>query len=166
MVFPGDEPVDVSDGYTPIFIKRVSGREHLLELRVTGRGTSGPARPDAHTSTTPPRWRLSAAERLVLVALGQRYLRHEEYPQPLSWREVADQLSELYPDDAWTAKRAEYIGSLVRKRLSAAGVAGLTREEVGDPVGNALNHNMLLELVSAVVLVPPDLRVLDGLDED
>jgi len=40
----------------------------------------------------------------------------------------------------------------------------LTRDEVGDPVGNALNHNMLVELVSSAVLVPPDLRVLDDLE--
>jgi hypothetical protein len=166
MIFPSDEPVELPDGYTPIFIKSPSGREHLLELRIAGPAGAGPARPNARTTTKPPRWQLSDTERLVLVGLGQRYLRHEEHPQPLSWREVADQLGELYPGGAWTAKRAEYIGGLVRKRLVAAGVAGLTREEVGDPVGNALNHNMLVELVSAAVLVPPDLRVLDGLDED
>ena len=110
-------------------------------------------------------WPLSTDERLVLVVLGQRYLRHVDHPQPLSWRQVADELDELFPGQGWTAKRAEHIGVAVRKRLSAAGVPGLTRDEVGDPVGNALNHNMLLELVSAAVLVPPDLRILDPLDE-
>lgn len=80
---------------------------------------------------------------------------------PLSWRQVADELNELFPDQGWTAKRAEHIGVAVRKRLSQDGVPGLTRDEVGDPVGNALNHNLLVELVSAAVLVPPDLRVLD-----
>jgi len=52
----------------------------------------------------------------------------------------------------------------VRKRLSQAGVPGLPRDEGGDPVGNALNHNLLVELVSAAALVPPDLRILDDLD--
>jgi hypothetical protein len=101
----------------------------------------------------------------VLVVLGQRYLRHEEHPQPLSWRQVADELAELFPGQGWSMKRAEHIGVAVRKRLSASGVPGLTRDEVGDPVGNALNHNMLVELVSAAVLVPPDLRILDPLDD-
>jgi hypothetical protein len=78
---------------------------------------------------------------------------------------VADELTELLPGLGWTAKRAEHIGVAVRKRLSTSGVPGLTRDEVGDPVGNALNHNMLIELVSAAVLVPPDLRILDDADD-
>jgi hypothetical protein len=45
-------------------------------------------------------------------------------------------------------------------------VPGLTRDEVGDPVGNALNHNLMMELVSSATLVPPDLRVLDELGGD
>ncbi|WP_212612401.1 hypothetical protein [Pseudonocardia hierapolitana] len=49
----------------------------------------------------------------------------------------------------------------VRARLSRAGVAGLTREEVSGPVGNALNHNLITELVRSTTLVPPDLRRLE-----
>jgi hypothetical protein len=48
--------------------------------------------------------------------------------------------------------------------LSRAGVAGLTREEVTGPVGNALNHNLLTEMVRSTTLVPPDLRRLDPQD--
>ncbi|GLY83134.1 hypothetical protein Airi02_010640 [Actinoallomurus iriomotensis] len=33
----------------------------------------------------------------------------------------------------------------------------LTHAEIGEPVGNALNHNLLL----STTLVPPDLAVLD-----
>jgi hypothetical protein len=164
MVFPESEPFALPDGYTPLFIRSPSGREHLLEIRIAGPAASTPRRPDAMTNTS-PRWSLSADEKLVLVVLGQRYLRHEEHPQPLSWRQVADELEELRPDEGWTAKRAEHIGVAVRKRLSSSGVPGLTRDEVGDPVGNALNHNMLVELVSSAVLVPPDLRVLDDLED-
>jgi len=49
----------------------------------------------------------------------------------------------------------------VRAWLSQAGVARLTPEEVGEPVGNTLNHNLLTELVQSSTLVPPDLAVLD-----
>jgi hypothetical protein len=51
----------------------------------------------------------------------------------------------------------------VRARLSQGGVAGLTREEVGEPVGNTLNHNLVTELVQSTTLVPPDLAVLNDL---
>jgi hypothetical protein len=50
----------------------------------------------------------------------------------------------------------------VRARLSQAGVARLTREEHDEPIGNALNHNLLTELVQSTTLVPPDLAVLDS----
>ncbi len=112
--------------------------------------------------TQPPRtWRLTEDERLVLVVLGQRYLLHEARPAPLSWRQTADQLAEIRPGSEWTAKRVEHLVVAVRGRLSRGGVAGLTREEVGEPVGNALNHNLLHELTESTSLVPPDLSLLD-----
>ncbi len=52
----------------------------------------------------------------------------------------------------------------MRERLSRGGVAGLTREEVGEPVGNKLNDNLIRALVLSTTLVPPDLRQLDKLD--
>jgi pSer/pThr/pTyr-binding forkhead associated (FHA) protein len=54
--------------------------------------------------------------------------------------------------------------SRVRTRMSRGGVAGLTREEVGEPVGNTLNHNLIRELTESTTLVPPDLR-LAGLED-
>lgn len=80
LLFAGDDSVPLAEGYTPLFVRGSSGREHLLELYVTGpdeqRSTS------RHSdSTQPPRtWRLSATERLVLVTLAQRYLLHESHP--------------------------------------------------------------------------------------
>jgi hypothetical protein len=50
----------------------------------------------------------------------------------------------------------------VRQRLSAKGVPGLTREEVGEPVGNTLNHNLLVALLRSTTLRPADVEVLDG----
>jgi hypothetical protein len=40
------------------------------------------------------------------------------------------------------------------------GVSGLTREESGEPVGSALNDNLLRELLLSTTLVPPDLALL------
>jgi hypothetical protein len=59
----------------------------------------------------------------------------------------------------------EHLVGRVRARLSRAGVAGLTREEVAGSVGNALNHNLLTELVHSTTLVPPDLRRLEPSDD-
>lgn len=146
--------------YTPLFIGSGGGREHLLEVRVSGRPLpTEQARPDSSTRT-PATWQLKGRERLVLVVLGQRYLRHEAHPQPLSWSHAAAELDELRPAEGWTAKRVEYVTSVVRNRFSEAGVRGLTREEVGEPVGNTLNHNLLFELLVSTTLVPPDLQLL------
>jgi hypothetical protein len=40
------------------------------------------------------------------------------------------------------------------------GCFGLTREESGEPVGSALNDNLLRELLLSTTLVPPDLALL------
>ncbi len=81
--------------------------------------------------------------------------------QPLSWSNVEVELRRLRPGEGWTAKRAEHIVAAVRARLVKRDVAGLTRDEVGEPVGNALNSNLILELLLSTTLVPPDLRLLD-----
>jgi hypothetical protein len=158
----GAEPLPVA--YTPLFIRSKRDREHLLEVRVAGGAPAGlpGIRFEDRTSTriVPP-WKLSDRERLVLVVLGQRYLRHEAYPQPLSYRKVAHELAELQPEAGWTSKRAEHTVVDVQARLAQSGVAGLNRIEVGEPVGNALNHNLIMELLLSTTLVPPDLRLLD-----
>jgi len=145
--------------YTPLFIRTEPGREHLLEIRVAAATPTGPWARHDDITRRPTTWRLSQRERLVLIALGQRYLRHEAHPQPQSWNQVAAELDALQPDAGWTAKTAEHIVRDVRLRLAPT-VAGLTRDEVGEPVGNALNHNLLLELLISTTLVPPDLAVL------
>ncbi|QIS14145.1 FHA domain-containing protein [Nocardia arthritidis] len=165
MLFGGEDPLPLDTGYTPMFIRGSGRREHLLELYVTGADTSrtgvGPADP-----TDPPRtWRFSDTERLVLIVLAQRYLLQEAYPQPMAWSQAAIHLDDLQPDAGWTAKRVEHVVEKVRARLSAKGVAGLTREEVGEPVGNTLNHNLIRELIDSTTLIPPDLRLLEFRDE-
>lgn len=147
--------------YTPLFIRTAHGREHLVEIRVAARTAPEPSARTGDRTTSPVLWQLSDRERIVLASLGQRYLRHDGTPRPEAWSTVAEELSEVEPGAGWTAKRAEWVVAGVRKRLAEAGVGGLTREEVGEPVGNVLNHNLLLELLISTTLVPPDLRLLD-----
>lgn len=164
LLFDGDEPAALSDGYTALFIRGTGRREHLLEIFVVGRDSLPPTS-RATEVTEPPRvWRLTTTERVVLVALAQRFLRQEAYPQPLSWRRIADQLAELEPDEGWTYKKAEHLVAGVRNRLAKAGVPGLTKEEVGEPVGNALNTQLISELLHSATLVPPDLTLLEPHD--
>ncbi|WP_460496820.1 FHA domain-containing protein [Glycomyces tarimensis] len=161
LLFPEDEPVPLEHGYTPLFIRGSRRREHLLELYVTGEDGQVPApAPNASTLRDKP-WKLAPIERLALVALGRRYLMRESYPQPLAWRQAAEHLAEIDPDAGWKPKKVEHLVVAVRKRLSKAGVPGLTRDELGEPVGNMLNHNLITELLHTRTLVPPDLRLLD-----
>ncbi|MCI2417902.1 FHA domain-containing protein [Saccharopolyspora sp. K220] len=165
LLFTDDEPIPLTEGYTPLFVRGSNDREHLLELYVTG--VDGQQPTSQHNDPTqPPRtWKLSPAEKLTLVVLSQRYLFHEAHPQPLSWRQTALHLAELQPDAGWTAKRVEHNVVAVRTRLSKDGVAGLTRDEVGEPVGNSLNHNLIRELMTSTTLVPPDLELLNQPDD-
>lgn len=71
-------------------------------------------------------------------------------------------LAARQPGAGWTQKKVEHMVVVVRDRLAHDGVAGMTREEVGEPVGNMLNHNLLTELLVSTTLVPPDLNLLDG----
>ena len=41
---------------------------------------------------------------------------------------------------------------------------GMVRDEVGEPVGNALNHNLISELLLTATLVPPELAAIGALD--
>jgi hypothetical protein len=165
LLFPDEEPLPLADGYTPVFVPGSGGREHLLEVYVVGAGGDRPPAQHAGPTIAPATWPLSGDERLALVVLGQRYLLHEPHAQPLTWQQAADQLTELHPSAGWTAKRVEHVVARLRARLSKAGVSGLTREEVPGPVGNVLNHNLIVELVRSTTLVPPDLRRLDPGDQ-
>lgn len=159
-ITPG-ELVRLPEGYSPLFVLSTS-REHLLEVLVVGAGHLRAPAP-GHPTTLPAQWALTVRERLVMVALGQAYLRFEAAPQPLSWRTLTDQLHELDPSAGWTPKRAEYVVARLRARLVHAGVPGLRREEIAAPIGNSLNHNLILELLKAGSIAPPDLALLDPL---
>jgi hypothetical protein len=160
-LFPGEDPLPLPQGYTPLFVGGSRRREHLIELYVTGvEGVRPMAR--HHDPTEPPRsWRLARDERLALIVLGQRYLWHDFHPQPLNWQQTAEQLAELEPGETWTPERVERLVLGVRGRLSQSGVPGLTRDEVGEPVESTLNRNLLTTLMLSATLVPRDLALLD-----
>jgi hypothetical protein len=153
------EPLPLAGGYTALFLRGT--REHVLELLVSD-GEAGVAMRRPTQPTAPPkRWRLSPEEHLVLAVLGQRYLSYDPQPLPLSRQQAAAELAERRPRENWTAKRVEHLVSRVRQRLSDAGVHGLRRDEVGEPVGLTLTVNLLRELVLSTTLVPMDLEWLE-----
>ncbi|OLZ46900.1 hypothetical protein BS329_29205 [Amycolatopsis coloradensis] len=160
LVLPDGEPLPLGPGYSTLLVEGSPGRVHALELRVVGRDHAIPvARPNDQT-VVPATWSLSPVERVLLTTLSQRYLLHEPEPRPLSARTAAASLAELQPDVNWTARRVEHIVTAVRTRLAAAGVPGLTREEVGEPVGDALKRNLIRELLKSATLTPVDLGLL------
>lgn len=162
MLFADEDPVPLDEGYTQMFVYGSPRREHLLEVYVVGADGGSPI-PHPREATRPPRvWRLDARERLALTVLGQRYLRHEAHPQPLTWKQTLRQLGEIQPDAGWTDALLRHLVEDVRGRLSRGGVPGLTEDEVGQPVGNALNDNLLRELLISTSLIPADLAALDG----
>lgn len=161
-LFPGEQPLPLGTGYTQMFVQTTRGRQHLLEVFVTGAGSERPAAMHTDATEPPNRWALTETERLVLVVFAQRYLLREPYPQPLSWRQAAEQLVGCQPDAGWTAKRVEHVIHGVRTRLSRSGVPGLTRAEVSEPVGNTLNDNLIQELLMTTTLVSMDLALVDA----
>ncbi|MEJ2853398.1 MULTISPECIES: FHA domain-containing protein [unclassified Saccharothrix] len=159
-LFAQQEAIPLAPGYTPLLVPGSRDREHLLEVYVTGPDGDRPRTRHGADTDPPRRYALTEDEKLVLVILGGDYLSLEPNPKPLTWKETALRLAELQPDAGWTAKKVERRVSAVRDRLSRRGVHGLTREEVGEPLGNALNDNLLRELVQSTALTPKDLGLL------
>ncbi|WP_412515962.1 hypothetical protein K8Z49_32000 [Actinomadura madurae] len=146
-------------GYTPLFIV-APDQEHLFEVRIAA-GAVPPgsgARNEAPTDERRP-WPLEASELLVLVCLGQRYLRHDPDPRPLTWAQVADELDRLQPEAGWNQKKAARRVEKVRHQLSGR-VPGLLEHEVTPPIGNALNVNLIRNLLITGTLTPDHLRLL------
>jgi hypothetical protein len=162
MLLSGHE-LPVRPGYTPAIIDSPGRRSHLLEIHLVGShapdGRTGP-----HMPTRPPDvYDLNPVERLVLTALAQRYLRQEPYPQPVSWKQVADDLNRVPGGREWTPKSAAHVVGAVRERLAGPGarIPGIMREDgVGEPVGNTLNHNLIQALLKNATLMPADLNLL------
>jgi hypothetical protein len=136
---------------------------HLLEIHLVGTRTADAAGEELTRTRPPPIYDLNLTERLVLTALARRYLAREPYPQPLSWKQVADDLNRLPNARDWTPKIAAHVVGAVRERLAVGPdpVPGIRREDgVGEPVGNTLNHNLILALLRSTTLLPEDLHLL------
>lgn len=161
LLFTDDAPVPLAVGYTPVFVRGSGTCEHLLEVYIAGQDGRSPVTGRGDPAPAPRTWQLSPIERLVLVVLGQRYLLHEDCPQPLPWWQAAEYLADLHPDAGWSPTKVEHLVGAVRARLSKAGVPGLGSEDVGEPLGDSLSHNLMRELVESTTLMPPDLRILD-----
>ncbi|MFG1635838.1 hypothetical protein [Pseudonocardia alni] len=138
------------------------GRGHALEVRVSGPepGGTGALPPDAHTYE-PPVWPLEPDERRVVVLPARRHLQGDSRPTPQRWRQVGEGMLALAPEAGWTHRRAEHTVRAVRERLSSAGVAGLLAEGVEPPVGDALDENLVAELVRSRTIAAADLDALD-----
>lgn len=160
LVHGGDQAF-LPAGYTPLFV--VSPRQdHLLEVRISAARPGGAAGgPTVQEEATFGDERdLEDEERLVLVCLAQRYLQGDPQPQPLTWAQVAYELKRLEPAQNWTEKRAAHIVAGVRQKLSRDGVPGLLAKDVPAPVGNALNHNLITDLLVTATIEKKHLRLL------
>ncbi|WP_062207693.1 hypothetical protein [Streptomyces sp. NBRC 109706] len=157
------EPVPLAPGYTPVFVRGSGYREHLIELYVTDWDDHGPNAKETAATVPPKRWPLDDDERLVLIVLGQSYLRYELEPRPLVYRRAEAQLQALRPEYGWTKRKIEERVGAVRRRLHQSGrvPTKLMRDEDDDASDGTLMHNLLRELVDSTTLVPPDLAELD-----
>ncbi|RKN40400.1 FHA domain-containing protein [Streptomyces hoynatensis] len=162
MLHTSTDPVPLAGGYTPLFVKGSGDREHLVELYVTGeeprRGQPAPGAP-----TIPPkRWEITEEERVLLVIIGQEYLRYEPDPRPRAYKEAEAVLAYL-PFPSWNRRKIERKMGELRRRLEQQGTFPykLMREDEAGPCDNNLLHNLLKGLVESTTLVPPDLALLD-----
>jgi hypothetical protein len=165
MVLAGHE-LPMEPGYTPMFITTPSDRSYLVEVHVVGAlGREGEEVPPLPTRE-PDGYDLAEDERLVLVILAQRYLRQERYPQPVSWKQVAEDLNRVGEGQSrrWTPKTAAHVVGAVRERLATGRrpVPGLRCEDgAGEPAANVLNHHLIRALLRNTTLLPADLRLLE-----
>lgn len=166
---PGEEPllrgheILMPTGYTPLTIETPRPRSHWIEVHVIGSSSTGDDAGSQAATLRSDVYDLSPPERLVITALAQRYLRQERYPQPVTWKQVADDVSRADPQRTWTFKSVEHTVAGIRKRLSGGRrpIPGLLREDgIGEPVGNTLNHNLIQALLKDATLLPEDLYLL------
>lgn len=156
----GSGRLPLPGGYTPVFVKGSGFREHLVELYVVR--PEPPPTGGLPGLALPASWVLSEDERLVLVVLGQRYLRHEPDPRPLPYRQAAEVLAFLRPGERWdTAEVARRVED-IRRRVACD--AASVSPDAQAPEGGTPDHRLLTDLVAATALVPPDLGLLDGVE--
>ncbi|MFD0901085.1 FHA domain-containing protein [Actinomadura sediminis] len=159
LVLDGHE-AELPTAYTPLFVIGPE-QEHLLETRIAARSRAEPPDlPELPTADPDGSLLRDDVERLVLACLARRYLAQEPNPAPLTWAQVAEELNVARPDEGWNVKRAQRVVEKVRLRLSED-VPGLREEEIPPPIGNALNHNLIMALLVRAALVQTDLLRLE-----
>ncbi|WP_163513267.1 FHA domain-containing protein [Fodinicola acaciae] len=151
----------VPGGYLPLLIGAPGEQEHLLEVRIVTRSREAASSASGRKTLGSP-YDLSENERLVLTSLAQRYLRGEEYPQPVTWGTVTDDMRQIVPDVTWISRTVQNVVERVRRRLSDKPyyVRGLRAEEIQPPLGNTLNVNLIRVLLESSTLLPEDLSEL------
>jgi hypothetical protein len=153
----------LAPGYTPLVINPSGERSHLVKVRIIGEPGRHP-RSTTKADTAPPEtaYKLSEPEKLVLAALARRFLEgYVDYPQPLTWAETARVANgSPYATRTWNKDTVADTVVRVRECLHRQGVPGLTLDEVGEPVGNTLNVNLIYVLLGTATLSPQDLALL------
>lgn len=163
LILKGQE-MPVESGDTPLIISSSRHRSHLVQVHVVS--GKEPQRADVTTDgpTADPDvvYELSPQERLVLTAMARNYLeRPNRYPVPLTREETAEVANASpYTSKTWNEKTVGNTVERVRRRLERLGVQGVTRAQVGEPVGNTLNHNLIRELIKTATLEAQDLELL------
>lgn len=156
------QQMPVPNGYFPVLIGHHEQSRQLLEIRVASPVGPRPPVGPGRATMAPTTYELNEIEQLVIVSLAQRYLRNEDYPQPMSWQEVTDDMRRLMPETPWNSRTTANVVAKVRERLSSGNnpIEGLRANEFGQPLGNTLNHNLILALLETTTLLPEDLGLL------
>ncbi|MEY9860728.1 hypothetical protein ABH935_006365 [Catenulispora sp. GAS73] len=176
LVNRGQRPIQIPDGplvlqghvhkmgtgYTPLIIVTELGRSHLIHVRVVGYGGLTAAPQPGKTTAPPVAGHLTKTEHLLLTALAHRYLRGERHPQPATRKQTAEILNRIPGQNGWDEKQVDNRVSAIRKRLA---IPFTSREEMNEPVGNTLNHNLIHALLRSAMLLPDDLRLLHEDDD-
>jgi hypothetical protein len=153
----------LTPGYMPLVINPSGGRSHLVKVRIIGEpGRHLQSTTKAKTADPEMVYDLSNPEKLILTALARNFLEgHQDFPVPLSWKETA-LVANGSPckTKTWNERTVADTVEKVRMDLHHQGVPGLTREEVGEPVGNTLNVNLIHVLLGTATLSPQDLALL------
>lgn len=166
------DPIPLACGYTWLYVKGSNQREHMVELFVTGHDTPSrplPRPPGAETLSTEEYGEFSFKERLVLVALGERYLHYEPDPFPRTYQEAAALLKEVDPAGGWTKRKVEFRVGKVREQVHRRGTFPYkVKTDPDEPRVNddGLLHNLFRGLVEDGILTPFDLDLLDDGEDD
>lgn len=169
MLLKGQERL-VEDAYTPVFIGDLGRRVHSMEIRLVDYRRDKAGCDSGDETVAPMAHPLSQTERLVLTALARRYLLGLPGAQPAAWKQVATDMNQLPSNREWNEKNVARVVAGVRERLSKPDyprpVPGLLRDEVlGEPLGNALNDNLIRALLQNATLTPADLHLFVDADD-